>query len=116
MVAAMHCMARLTVFSHRGMLPHYRAAFVGVTFETELLGVIGFNHTSTETAVGFMAGRAADLSLKDRMMGTFICFDLDLTMTAKTDLWFIGLLSPSGMEIMTGIAGHIISLVGTQIP
>ena len=61
MIAAMHCMARLTVFSHRGMLPHYRAAFVGVTFETELLGVIDFNHSSTETAVGGMAGRAADL-------------------------------------------------------
>jgi hypothetical protein len=113
MVAAMHCMASLAILFYRSMFPHYRAAFVGMTFETELLGVIGFNHTSTETAMGFMAGRAADLSFKDRMVRTFICFDFDLTMTTETDLWFIGLLSPSGMEVMAGIAGHIISLVDT---
>ena len=52
MVAAVNSMTTLAVLFYRGVFPHCRAALVGVTIEAELLGVIGFNHTFTEAAVG----------------------------------------------------------------
>jgi hypothetical protein len=62
-----------------------------------------------------MAGRALDFAFEDRMMRTLVDVNLDILVTAKTYRWFPGLLRPD-MEIMAGIAGHVIALVGTKIP
>ena len=51
MVAAVNRVTTLAVLFYRRVFPYRRAALVGMTIETELLGVIGFNHTFTEAAV-----------------------------------------------------------------
>lgn len=116
MVAAVNRVTTLAVLFHRGVFPYSWAALVGMTIEAELLGVIGLNHTFTEAAVGRVAGRATDFTLKDRVMRAFVCFNLDVTVTAETDLRFVGLLSAADMKVMAGVAGNIISFVDTHIP
>ena len=109
-------MAALAVLCDRRMLPDHRTALVGVTIKTELLGVIGFDHTFAEAAVGGMAGRAADFALKDWMMGAFVCFNFDVAVTTETDLRLVRLLPATSMKVMTGITRDIISFVGTHVP
>jgi small neutral amino acid transporter SnatA (MarC family) len=50
------------------------------------------------------------------MMGAFVDFYLDIAVTTKTDLWFLGYLGTTGMQVMTRITGHIVSFVGTHLP
>jgi UDP-N-acetyl-D-mannosaminuronic acid transferase (WecB/TagA/CpsF family) len=63
-----------------------------------------------------VAGRATNFTFENWVMGAFVCFNLDITMTAETDLRFVGLLSAADMKVMTGVAGNIISFVDTHIP
>lgn len=112
----MYRVANLTILFSRGVGKHRRAALVGMTLETELTGVIGFDHKLTDAAVRKVAGRALDLAFNYRMMRALIDVNLHILVTAKADFGFPGLLVAAGMKVMAGIAGDIVALMSTQIP
>lgn len=116
MGTAMDLVTTLTILLDGGMLPDIGAALVGVTLEAQFPGIIGFDQTFIETAVRGMTGRTTDLALEERMMRPFIGIDPDFPVTVETHFRFSGLLSAADMEVMTGIAGYVVALMGAQIP
>jgi hypothetical protein len=114
--AAMYRVAGLAILFHRRVDKYRWATFIGMAFETQLPGIVGVDHIFTHAAVRGMTRRAFNFSLNYRMMRPLIGFNLDIIVTAEAHLGFPGFLPATDMQVMAGIAGHIVTDMGSHTP
>ncbi len=117
-IAAVGNMAIQTVLIHRWMGPHERSSFFGVALVTELINGISLDLDGAETSMLFVAIRALDFSLSDRMVGGPASLCSCALVAEIAEVWLRGLqvLPGSGMNSMAVIAGKPFNLVPGQVP